>query len=64
MENIIWPFNETVFVKGGVSGRRADGTEVNLRTSKWNSLHLIFIFLNDGEIMPIIYASCIAKMGN
>ena len=44
-------------------GRKADGTEVNLRTSKWNSLHLIFIFLNDGEMMPIIYASCIAKMG-
>ncbi len=65
MGNIIWPFCETVlFVKGGVLGRKADGTEVNLRTSKWNSLHLIFIFLNDGEMMPIIYASCIAKMGN
>lgn len=49
VENIIWPFCETVFVKGGVSGRKADGAEVNLRTSKWNSLHLIFIFLNDGE---------------
>lgn len=63
VENIIWPFCEIVFVKGGVLGRKADGTEVKLRTSKWNSLHLIFIFLNDGEMMPIIYASCIAKNG-
>lgn len=59
---VIWPFCETVFAKGSVLGREADGTDVNLRTSKWNSLHLIFIFLNNGEMMPIIYASCIAKM--
>lgn len=39
------------------------GNEVNSRSSKWNSLHLIFIFLSDGEMMPIIYASCIAKRG-
>lgn len=36
---------------------------MNARTSKWSSLHLIFIFLNDGAIMPIIYASCIATKG-
>ena len=40
------------------------GSEVILRTPKWNSLHLIFIFLNNGEMMPIIYASCIAKWEN
>lgn len=62
-EIIFWPFCETIFVKGVVLGRKADGTDVNLWTSKWNSLHLIFIFLNDGEMMPIIYASCIAKNG-
>lgn len=49
---------EPLFVKGQCY---CDGTEENLRISEWKSLHLIFIFLNDGE-MPIIYASCIAKM--
>lgn len=53
VENIIWPFCENMSVHGGVT-----------RTWKGNSLHLIFIFLNDGEMMPIIYASCIAKWGN
>ena len=41
-----------------------NGSELILRTPKWNSLHLIFIFLNNGEMMPIIYASCIAKWEN
>lgn len=40
-----------------------DGTGVNVMTSKWNSLHFIFIFLKDGEMMSIMYASCIAKRG-
>lgn len=37
VENIIWPFCENVSVNGGV-----------IRTWMWISLHLIFIFLNDG----------------
>lgn len=30
-------------------GCKTDGSEVNLRTSKWNSLHLIFIFVSEGR---------------
>lgn len=65
-EIIFWPFCETkkkILVKGVVLRHEADDAEGNLWTSKWNSLHLIFIFLNDGDMMPIIYASCIAKNG-
>lgn len=42
---------------------RRTGAEVNLRTSKWNSLHLIFIFLNDGEMMPIFMQVVLQKNG-
>lgn len=73
VENIICPFCETVFVKTGVcfifilgGGRKADGPDVNLRTSKWNSLHLIFIFVNDGEINAynLCKLYCKKKKGN